>query len=112
MDDTGFVARFERLRDLPSDCDEFLERDGTFGDPLRERRSLDHLQNERFHAVRFFQPVDARDIRMVQRSEELRFPFEPRQALFVFREFLGKDFDRYVAVELGVASPVDLTSSR
>ncbi len=47
------------------------------------------LEDERFHAVRFFETVDARDVRMVQRRQELRFPVEARPALFVFRERVG-----------------------
>ena len=45
---------------------------------------------------------------MVQRREKLGLALEPRQALFVFRELLRKDFDRHVPVELCVASAVDL----
>ena len=46
---------------------------------------------------------------MVQRREELGLTLEPRQALFVSRELFGKNFDRYVAVELPIACPIDLT---
>ena len=56
-----------------------------------------------------FKPVDARDVRMVQRCEKLGFPLEPREALFVFRKLFRKDFDRDVEVKLPVPSPVDLS---
>jgi len=46
---------------------------------------------------------------MVQRREKLRFPFESRQTLAVFRQLFGQDFDRDFATELGVARPVDLS---
>ena len=46
---------------------------------------------------------------MVQRREELGLALEPRQTLFVFRKLFGEDFDRDVAVELRVASAIDLT---
>ena len=58
--------------------------------PILPFPTCSHLQNARFHAVRFFQPVDARDVRMVQRSEELRFRLEPRQALLVFANSSGR----------------------
>ncbi len=46
---------------------------------------------------------------MIQRREELRFPFEPREAFLILREPLGKDLDGDVAIQLGVTSPIDLT---
>ena len=78
MDHARFVSRFERFRNLPRYGERFLDRDGTFSDSLGKRRPFDELKNERFHAVRFFETVDARDVRMVQRREELGFTFEPR----------------------------------
>ncbi len=112
MDDTGLVARFESLGHLPRDGERFLDRNRSFSDALGERRTFDELENERLHAVRFFQTVNARDVRMVQRREELGLALEPRQALFVSRELFGKNLDRYVAGELPIACPIDLASSR
>jgi len=45
---------------------------------------------------------------MVQRREDLRFAFEPRQPIGIVREGRRQNLDRDVAIELGVASSVDL----
>ena len=46
---------------------------------------------------------------MVQLREEFRFPLEAIQAFFVSRELFGKNFDRDVPLELGVARSINLT---
>ncbi len=44
-------------------------------------------------------PVDARDVRVVQRGEHAGFALEARQPLGVAGEGVGQDLDRHVAVE-------------
>src|SRR5215472_5137914 len=46
---------------------------------------------------------------MAERREDLRFALEPRHAICIARESFGKNLDRYVATELGIASTIDLT---
>ena len=46
MDDALAVRRFERFRNLLRDGDGFIDGDGTFSDPLCERRSFDELEDE------------------------------------------------------------------
>src|SRR6185436_2853160 len=55
-----------------------------------------------------FHAVDRRDVRMVQRREQLRFPLKARQAVRVAGDFRQQHFDRHVAIELRVAGAVDL----
>ena len=45
---------------------------------------------------------------MVQRRQKLGLALEPRQAFPVFGELLRKNFDRDIAIELGVPSTVYL----
>ncbi len=45
---------------------------------------------------------------MVERGQHLRFPREALQPLFITRESFGKDFDRDLALQLGVFSAIDL----
>ena len=48
----------------------------------REVLALDELHHERAHARRrLLEPVDRRDVRVVELREELRFALEARQAL-------------------------------
>ena len=55
-----------------------------------------------------FQPVDVRDIPMVERGEELRVALETSETVNVGGEELRQDFQRDVATELRVARAVDL----
>ena len=48
--------------------------------------ALDQLHHERADAVGFFETVDLRDVRMVQRREGLRFAREPREPFGVAGE--------------------------
>ena len=48
------------------------------------------------------------DVRMIQRCQHLRFPFEPRQAIGIAGECRRQDLDGDVAIQLGIARPVDL----
>ena len=77
-------------------------------DPLRQVLALDQLHHESGHASALFEPVDARDVGMIQRRERFRFARESRQTVGVVRERVGQDLDRDVAVQLGVASAKDL----
>ena len=52
--------------------------------------------------------VDRRDVRMVERGEDLRLALEAREPLGIARERVGQNLQRDVAVELGVAGPIDL----
>ena len=104
VDDPRRMACFERLRDLLRDRDGLIDRDRTLLDPLRQCRTFDQFQDQSV----LLKAVNARDIRMVQRREELRFSLESRDALFIGGELVRQHLDGYVAVELRVASAIDL----
>ena len=50
----------------------------------------------------------ARDVRMVERRERLRFALEAREPLRIGGERGRQDLDRDVAIELGIARAIDL----
>ena len=52
--------------------------------------------------------MDARDVRMIQRGEELRLALEARDALRIVAEAIRDEFDRDVASKLRVARTIDL----
>ena len=79
MDDALLVRRFERFGDLPGDRQRFVDRDRSVRNAIGEGRSLDELHDERLHAVRVFEPVDGRDVWMIQRGEDFGFALEARQ---------------------------------
>ena len=78
------------------------------GDPIGQRRPLDQFQDQRRHAVGLFQPVDAADVRVIQRRERSRFPLESIDPLRIQEEGVRKDLDRHVATKLRVVRAVDL----
>ena len=108
MDDPLLVGFGKRFGDLPRDAKGFLERNRPFLDALSERRPLDELEHQEQPAVVFFETVDGRDVGMVERGQHLRLALEALQPLFVTGESFGKDFDRDLALQLGVISAIHL----
>ena len=70
--------------------------------------ALDQFHHERAHAAGFFEAVDVRDVRMVQRRERLRFAREPRQPFGISGERVRQDLERDVAIQLRVARAIHL----
>ena len=81
---------FQGFGDLCRDRQGFVDWDRPLRDPIRQGRPLDQLEDERFRARCFFQPVDVPDVGMVQRSEDFGFSREAGQAIRVGRERLGQ----------------------
>ena len=111
MDDAQFVRRFKCVGNLLRDRQGFGDRDRAAIDQRREVLTLDQLHHQRPRSLRRavpFEPVDVRDVRMVQRGECLRFAREAREAFAVGGKELGQDLDRDAAIELRVAGAIDL----
>src|SRR4029453_12928719 len=105
MDDAEVVRGLERLRNLFRDRQGFVEWNGSTSDPLRQILALDQFHDERAHASAFFEAVDRRDVRVVQRRESLGFASEPGEPVGVFGERLRQDLERDIAIEFRVARP-------
>ena len=75
---------------------------------IGERRTLDELQHERLKSIGFFEAVNRRDVRMIERGEDLRFALEAREPLLIEGEAVGQDLERDVALERRVARAIDL----
>ena len=131
MDDALLVRRFERFRDLSSDRQRLIEREGPRGpaptgflqdtvfrpcQPFRQRVAFHQLEDQRPHGrlcwarrrIVLFKPVDAADVRMIEGGEQLRFAPEPGDAIGIAREDIGEQLDRHVAIEPGIAAAIDL----
>ena len=94
MDDAALVRFFERLRDLFRDRDPLIHRDRTAAQTFFEIFAFDqfHCQVVAGGPVgqrRVFEAVDLRDVRMVQRGQQLRFALEARHALRIGSECRG-----------------------
>ena len=86
MDNPQFVRGFERLSDLLRDRERLIEWNRAARDALREIVALDEFHDEGGHAPAFFQAVDSRDVRVIQRREGLGFTLEAREPIRVVRE--------------------------
>ncbi len=113
MNDPALVGRLESGGDLMRDGQRLLERNGAGRDPIRERRAIDELHHERTHGRlpggpgrKVLEPVDLRDVRVVQGREQLCLSIESHEAFDVAREQLRQDLHGDVAIEPRVARAV------
>ena len=122
VNDVLIVRRFERVGQLARDRQRVdlqraaARRRGTAlrtapGDDRRQRRAVDELHDQRQAAAGVLDAVDLRDVRMVQRGEDLGFALEARQPFLIGSEGRGKDLDRNAALQPGIARAVDLAHS-
>ena len=56
---------------------------------LGQRLAVDELEDEKPRSARLFDSINARDVRMIERREELRLPLEPGDAVVIAGEQLG-----------------------
>jgi len=67
------------------------------GDPFRlcfcERLAIHQLEHERATALGLFESIDGGDVRMIERGENVRFPFEALQPIGVRGERRRQDLD-------------------
>jgi ribosomal protein S14 len=59
---------------------------GPLLDPIRERDTFNQLHHQGTNAIRFFEAIDRRNVRMIQRCEELGLALEARHAFGVARK--------------------------
>jgi len=109
VDDPLLVCCFERLGDLLRDGQRLVKRDRAFSDALRESRPFNQLHDQRRQSVGSLQPVNRRDIGMVQRGQRLRFTVEARESVRVRRHRRGQHLDRHVPGKIGIGGSVDFT---
>ena len=87
MDDPLLVGHLEGLRNLRRNREGVVERDWTLRDPVGQRRPFDELEDERSEhaALRliFLNAIDAADVRVIERREDLGFALEARQPIGV-----------------------------
>ena len=76
MNDALLMCGFHRLGNLAGDRYRFVEWDRPLSDAIRKRGSLYQLQHECLDAVGVLQPVDRRDVGMIQGRQEFRLALE------------------------------------
>ena len=90
MSNALLVRRSESVGNLPRDRHSLIDRHRRTRDTIGEGVALDQLKNERVRLTAVFEPVDAADVRMVERGEHLCLPAEAGEALRLERECGGR----------------------
>ena len=110
MHDAALVRRFECVGDLARNRQRFVERHAAARDPIGERRTSTNSSTRACTAgLRgFFEPVNRRDVRMVQSGQDVRFTPEAGHAIGIEREGVRQDLERDVAIQRGIAGAIHL----
>ncbi len=102
MDDAVLVCGFERLGDLPSDREGFINWNRSFCNAIGERRSLDQLHHQGANSIGFLEAVNDGDVGMTESGERPGFSLEPGNPFSVLRNRVREHLDRDLATEGGV----------
>ena len=106
MNDTVFVGGLERLGDLARNRERLVQGQGATRDAIGKRWPVDEFKHECVHAARVFEPVDSRDIWMIQRGEDLCFPSETGKPIRIVRERFRQHLERHIAAQLHIARAI------
>ena len=112
MHDPTLVSRGQPLGDLQEELDRLLRRDRAAVDPIGERLPLDQLHDQKGSprlVVRGLEAIKRRDVRVVERRQDPRLPFEAGEALGIVRDLLQQQLDRDLSPESRVAGAKDLS---
>ena len=112
VDDALFVRGFERVGDLPGNRKGLRHRQGPTRDDRGELVALNQLHDERRgpgSARRALDPIDLRNVGMVQGGQRLGLACKARDALGIAGHGLGKRLDGDVPVQLRIARAIHLT---
>ena len=77
-------------------------------DALAQGLALHQLENQGGDAVTLFQPVDGRDVGMVEGGQQLGFPAQAGNAFTIRDKLVRKHLQGNISPQLGVLGPVYL----
>ena len=100
MQDAAPVRRLDRAHNLQRQTYRLFD-----GHRPVQRLAVDIFE----HEVARADVMELTDVWVVQRSNRPRFVLEATQTVGVSGECVGKDLDRHVTLEAGIARPIDLT---
>ena len=111
MGDPVAVRLVERVGDLHGDFQRLVQRERSLFESGRERLPVEVRHDDEMGAAGFTDVVDAADVRMVERRDRPRFPFEPLPQIGIAGDVWLQHLDRDAAIEPRVARFVDLAHS-
>ena len=106
MDDTRRMRGRQRSRDLRRDVEDGIDGQWFAHEPRAKRFPIHQREHEGAAAVALFDPVYRRDVRVVERRQQARFPFEACQPIGIVRERRRQDLDRDVAPQARIAGAI------
>ena len=109
----SFFERSEAIRDgdLPRDRQGLVRRKRALGDSVGKGRALDELHHERLHASGIFEPVESRDVRMIERGEDFSLALETGEPVWICRHPGRQDLDRDLTLQPRVGRAIHLAHS-
>ena len=84
------------------------QRNRSLRQPIGQRFAVHELEDQKLRSVGFFETVNAGNVRMIQRGQQLRFALEPSDPFGILGERCGQALDRHAPIEAGIASAIDL----
>ena len=111
VEDAPLVRRLERFGDGKRELESGLQREGAAGKTLGQSFALDHLHDENGTTFEVEDVIESGDSGMIERSEEPCLVLQARAPLGARGELIGKDLQRDLSPEPGVASAKDQTHS-
>ena len=106
--DAVLVRRVERAGHLRRDGHRLRERDRPSSDTVRQRGAVDEFHHDRRNGGRLLEPVNVRDVRMIQPGERLRFALESAQAFGIVGDCLEEYLIGDVTMQPRVVRPIHL----
>jgi hypothetical protein len=89
MEDPFLMSGSDRVREWERDLQELREWKTSLRNQLRERLSPNQLHGDEVDAFGLFHRVHGDDVRMIERRDRLRFPFEARSPLLARSDSTG-----------------------
>jgi hypothetical protein len=111
VDDVLFMGVLQRLGDLRRNAQGFVDLNWPCDHALGQVEARHKLHDEVVRLAGILDAINLGDVGMIQRCQQACFALEPRQPVGVAGELRRKNFDGYLAPELGVVSAVDLAHS-
>src|SRR5713226_10549387 len=109
MNDASRVGSIERVRNLDTYVQYLFYPQGTRAHSGGQRLANDKFHNQKVNIFGLLQPINHRDVRMVQRRQHPRFALKTRQPVRTIYEGCRQDFDGDVAIQFGVVRLIDLS---
>ena len=89
MDDAAGMRRIQRIGDLNSQGQQFVQRQRLAVDVLLQRHSVEELHGDEGLAIVFIDFVNGADVGMVQGRGGLRLALKAAERLLVFGDIIG-----------------------